>query len=282
MTISLTLTEAQIQDLIRTYQKHLSPKALSYVRAQLLLSDCTITLYTSRKAVFSGEGASFYAAALTPGFKAHAGSDEVGTGDVFGPVVVAACYVDEAAYAKLKSHPIQDSKKMTDEMMRSLGPILMATCPYSLLILDNVKYNTVQPTNNLNAIKAKLHNQAYLHLAKKAELRGLKVVDQFTPQSNYFAYLKDEKAIYTDLHFETKAESKYFAVACASIIARYAFLAQLDALSETYKMTIPKGASKSVDDFIVTFIEKYGTSALKKVAKLHFKNIQNALNAQHD
>ncbi len=282
MTISLTLTDKQIQDLMLAYRDKLSPKALPYVSAQIILSDCTITLYTTKKAVFSGEGASFYASALTPGFKAHAGSDEVGTGDVFGPVVVAACYVDEAAYEKLKANPIQDSKKMTDELMRTLGPILMASCPYSLLILDNVKYNQVQPANNLNAIKAKLHNQAYLHLAKKADLRGLKVVDQFTPKSNYYAYLKEEKAIYTDLHFETKAESKYFAVACASIIARYAFLAQLDALSETYKMTIPKGASATVDAFIVAFIKQYGAAALKKVAKLHFKNIQNALNAQHD
>lgn len=282
MTISLTLTDKQIQDLMHAYSDKISPKALPYVKAQFILSDCTITLYTTKKAVFSGEGASFYASALTPGFKAHAGSDEVGTGDVFGPVVVAACYVDEAAYDKLKAYPIQDSKKMTDDLMRTLGPILMATCPYSLLILDNVKYNQIQPANNLNAIKAKLHNQAYLHLAKKADLRGLKVVDQFTPESNYYAYLKDEKAIYTELHFETKAESKYFAVACASIIARYAFLAQLDALSETYKMTIPKGASSIVDVFIVTFIEKYGAAALKKVAKVHFKNIQNALNAQHD
>lgn len=279
MNISLTLTPKQIDSLLKTYSDKISSKELPYVKAQLVLSDAVITIYTSGKAVFTGEGASFYASVFQQSFTPHSGSDEVGTGDVFGPVTVAACYVDQASYDKLKGYPIQDSKKMTDELVISLGPILTSILPYSLLILDNEKYNEVQSQNNLNAIKAKLHNQAYLHLAKKAKLTGLKVVDQFTPKNTFYAYLKDEKAIDSDLHFETKAESKYFAVACASVIARYAFLTQLDALSKTYQMTIPKGASDKVDAFIKVFIAKYGVDALKKVAKCHFKNIQNALNA---
>jgi len=282
MTISMTLSEAQIKTLLSTYQEKISPKALPYVRAQLILSDATITIYTTGKAVFSGDGATYYANALAPAFVSHAGSDEVGTGDVFGPVVVAACYVDQASFDQLKQYPIQDSKKMTDDLMRTLGPILMSVLPHSLLILTNEKYNAVQKTNNLNAIKAKLHNQAYLHLSKKVHMLGLKIIDQFAPKTSYFNYLKDEKAIYTDLHFETKAESKYFAVACASIIARYAFLAQLDLMSETWGMTIPKGASDKVDAFIREFIEKHGEKSLKKVAKLHFKNIQNQLNVHQD
>jgi len=279
MNISLTLSADQIESLIQNHTDKVSSKALPYVKAQLIFSDATITIYTTGKVVFAGEGAEFYASAFASRFIPHSGSDEVGTGDVFGPVVVAACYVDSASYDKLKAHPIQDSKKMTDEVVRSIGPILISVLPYSLLILDNEKYNQVQIQNNLNAIKAKLHNQAYLHLSKKAKLTGLKVIDQFSPKTSYYAYLKDEKEVQKDLHFETKAESKYFAVACASVIARYAFLNALDAMSETYGMTIPKGASDKVDDFIKRFIAKHGQDALKKVAKLHFKNIQNALNA---
>jgi len=282
MNISLTLTESQINTLLDSYRDAINLKELPYVKAQLILSDTVITIYTTNKVVFTGEGADYYAKSFTPSFIAHSGSDEVGTGDVFGPVVVAACYVDQSAYNKLKSYPIQDSKKMTDDLVRSVGPILISTIPYSLLVLDNEKYNEVQALNNLNAIKAKLHNQAYLHLAKKAKLTGLKVIDQFSPKTSYYNYLKDEKEVVKDLHFETKAESKYFAVACASVIARYAFLNALDALSKTFDMTIPKGASDKVDDFIRLFMTRHGNDALKKVAKCHFKNIQNALNAQHD
>jgi len=279
MNISLTLSPDQIESLIRHHVDKVSPKALPYVQAQLIFSDATITIYTTGKVVFAGEGAEFYASAFAARFIPHSGSDEVGTGDVFGPVVVAACYVDAAAYNKLKIHPIQDSKKMTDELVRSIGPILISVLPYSLLVLDNEKYNQVQPQNNLNAIKAKLHNQAYLHLSKKAKLTGLKVIDQFSPKTTYYGYLKDENEVVKDLHFETKAESKYFAVACASVIARYAFLNALDAMSDSFGMTIPKGASDKVDEFIKAFIAKHGQDALKKVAKLHFKNIQNVLNA---
>ena len=285
MTISLTLTQKQIDDLIQAYPKHRSDKILPYVNAQLLLSDCTITIYTSKKVVFSGEGAAFYAKAYEVKFKAHAGSDEVGTGDVFGPVVVAACFVDETNYELLKMHPIQDSKKMTDEVMLVLGPILMKALPHSLLILNDQKYNDVHETDNMNAIKAKLHNQAYVHLNAKIDLikrSTLNVVDQFTPQANYFNYLEGQKNIFTQLHFETKAESKYFAVACASIIARYAFLKELEAMGEKYHTVFPKGASTSVDAFASDFLKKHGKSTLKKVAKLHFKNLKPLIDLQDD
>ncbi len=285
MNISLTLSTAQINSLAKSYANQQSNKVLPYVLVQYLLSDCTITIYTTKKAIFQGEGAAYYAQAFAPTFKAQAGSDEVGTGDVFGPVVVAACFVDSVAYENLKIYPIQDSKKMTDELMLKIGPILMETIPHSLLILHDQKYNEIHLAHNMNAIKAKLHNQAYVHLDRKialAQHSTLNVVDQFTPETNYFTYLIGEKNIFKDLHFETKAESKYFAVACASIIARYAFLKELEAMSKKYDVIFPKGASTLVDTFATEFFKKYGLSTLKKVAKIHFKNIQDLLNRQPD
>ncbi len=286
MNKSLLLTDQQINDLIQSYPQQINPKSLPYVKAQLILSDCTITIYTSKKVVFQGEGAAFYSQVFDKKFDAQAGSDEVGTGDVFGPVVVAACFVDEAHYVKLKDFSIQDSKKITDEVILELGPVLMKTLPHSLLILNDQKYNDVHKTDNMNAIKAKLHNQAYLHLDHKikslTKFSTLNVVDQFTPKAMYFKYLKDQSQIFQHLHFETKAESKYFAVACASIIARYAFLKELDAMGQKYDTTFPKGASSQVDEFAQIFLEKHGLAELKKVAKLHFKNIQNLLNVKQD
>ncbi|KAF0223613.1 MAG: ribonuclease [Erysipelotrichaceae bacterium] len=137
MNKSLLLTDQQINDLIQSYQHKLSPKVLPYVKAQLILSDCTITIYDSKKVVFQGEGAAFYTQALESRFSAQAGSDEVGTGDVFGPVVVAACFVDEEHYLQLKDYSIQDSKKTTDDVILVLGPVLMKTLPHSLLILND-------------------------------------------------------------------------------------------------------------------------------------------------
>jgi len=271
------LSVKQISELKKRYHRYLSPKTIPYVEYQIHLSDCTITVYESHKVVFQGESAEVYASAYDSTFVAHSGSDEVGTGDVFGPVVVVACSIDALHYERIKDYHIEDSKLLTDEYIQSIGSELMAKIPHSLLILDNPKYNQVHKTNNLNQIKAKLHNQAYLHLKEKVNLPELNVIDQFTPETSYFKYLEGEKEIFKDLHFETKAESKYLAVAVASIIARYAFLQQMDALSAQYHLNIPKGAGSLVDQTIHVFIEKYGVEALTKVAKVHFKNITNVL-----
>lgn len=282
MTITLTLSDHQIAHLKQQLAEYRVNKTQANVEIQFKLSDATITVYTTKKVVFSGDGASFYAKAFQPQFSAHAGSDEVGTGDVFGPVVVAAAYVDEAAYAALNAYPIQDSKAMTDDQVRRIAPVLMKTLPHSLLILTNEKYNQVQATNNLNAIKAKLHNHAYLHLSKRTTLTDFNVIDQFTPESMYYRYLQDEPMIFRRLHFETKAESKYFAVACASVIARHAFLLELDAMGQRYATQFPKGASASVEAFAEAFLAQHGLNTLKKVAKVHFKTIQRLLDVHTD
>ncbi len=65
-------------------------------------SECVITAYTSGKVVFQGEGARSYADITSAcddkiaEYFPQAGSDEVGTGDYFGPVVVCACLVNPA------------------------------------------------------------------------------------------------------------------------------------------------------------------------------------------
>ena len=125
----------------------------------------------------------------------------------------------------------------------------------------------------MNAIKAKLHNKAYLHLQKKiAQMPSFNVVDQFAEEGLYYHYLKNEKEVFHYLHFETKAEAKYIAVGTSSIIARYAFLKTMDDLSAKYHMDVPKGAGQNVDDFIKQFVATYGKNELNKVAKIHFAN----------
>ena len=47
------------------------------------------------------------------------GSDEVGTGDFFGPIVVTATYVDKSNFDFLLNLGVRDSKKITDEKILS-------------------------------------------------------------------------------------------------------------------------------------------------------------------
>ena len=175
--------------------------------------------------------------------------------------------------ALAKELKVNDSKQISDDMIRKTAPILMNQIKYSLLILDNIKYNKIHDSNNMNQIKARLHNQAYIHLKNKVGFLPKRcIVDQFTPENLYYNYIKHEPTIIKELTFETKAESKYLSVAVASMIARYAFLVAWDKMEAYYECSIPKGAGSEVDVFATQFVKKHGFDELSKIAKMHFKN----------
>lgn len=276
-TITLMLDVMQMNQLQQKLTPYILDHVPPYALFQAKTNDTTITAYQSHKVVFQGEGAQLYAQAyqkINP--YPQAGSDEVGTGDYLGPVVVCAAYVSEENKDFVESLKVNDSKQLNDDYIRVIAPKLMDRIPYSLLVLENSKYNQVHISNNLNAIKAKLHNQAYVHLRNKiVHLPALSMVDQFTPKASYYRYLVGEKEIVDTLQFETKAESKYISVAVASCIARYTFLIAMDQLSTKYEMVLPKGANSEVDAFARRFVERYGMDELAKIAKLHFKNTNN-------
>lgn len=273
---SIKLTDEKISVLKDTFKEYIKENKNEYVDTFIQKEDLTITIYKSKKVVFQGNDAFFYASAyLDNKVSRQAGSDEVGTGDVFGPIVVCAAIVEENDFDYLNENHITDSKQLNDEYIRKIGKDLMSKFKHSLLILDNETYNRVHETDNLNAIKAKMHNKAYLNLIDKGyDIPKAAYVDQFCKEDDYYGYLLNEKEIYRNLIFETKAEEKYPAVAVGSIISRYAFLQYMDKLEENYKMKFQKGSSDldAIDKTIQEFINKYGKDKLKYVAKLHFKN----------
>ena len=278
-TITLKLNEQQINQLMTTFKNYIKPSPNQYIRAFIKNEDLTISIYTSNKVVFQGNDAHFYASALMHKDTAMAGSDEVGTGDYFGPVCVCACIVEEKDYELLNQLKVDDSKKITDEVILNVAPQLMANLKHSLLILDNEKYNRAHERCNLNEMKAKLHNQAYVNLLHKGySIPSAAYVDQFEPESAYFRHLVNEKEVYHQLTFETKAESKYIAVAAASMIARYAFIKSMEKMSEFYHFDFPKGAGDIVDVAAKKFVESHSMDELGKVAKLHFKNTEKLIN----
>ncbi|CAM3611641.1 ribonuclease HIII [Erysipelothrix urinaevulpis] len=278
------MTKNQIKKLENDYPNAEFRYDIPYTIFQLKTVDAVITAYTSGKVVFAGKNPEKHArkyGIVESSVKAQehtvsfpmAGSDEVGTGDFFGPVTVCACYVSKEDLNKIPVDEIVDSKQITDDKIRSIAPILIDNLSHSLLILNNHKYNQVHQTHNMNAIKALLHNQAFINLSKKVTLpKGNVIIDQFMKEPSYYRVLQHEEAVYRNLVFETKAENKFLAVACAAIIARYAFIEQLDLLERHYGMPLPKGAGTKVDLAGVEFVKKHGLDKLDHVAKTHFKN----------
>lgn len=209
------------------------------------------------------------------------GSDEVGTGDYFGPIIVTATLVDKSTRKLLEDLKIMDSKKMTDDKIRRCAPILMNKLPYVTSTLSNTKYNEMSSKGfNMNKIKAILHNRVLFELSNKGIPYHKIIVDQFTTPRSYFSYLKQENIEdkVTKITFLTKGESKHLSVAAASVISRYRFLQEMDKLSEKYKVDIPKGASPKVDSVAKKILDTYGKNELSKIVKLNFKNTEKILN----
>lgn len=201
------------------------------------------------------------------------GSDEVGTGDFFGPICVCAAYVRKSDIKRLKELGVDDSKRLNDDQIRKLGKILIKEFEYSQLSLNNEKYNELVDKNmNMNEMKAKMHNRVLLNLQKKHPQVKNKLIDQFLKEESYYKYLKDEKQIVKGIIFKTKGESYFPSVAVGSIIARYSFIQHMDVLNKKYGVKIPYGASKKVTEFAKNFAEKFGYSELDKIIKKNFVN----------
>ena len=121
----------------------------------------------------------------------QAGSDEVGTGDTFGPIVVVCAIVDESNKDILDSFNIKDSKELTDKQILEIGEVLAKQIKHSFIMLKNIAYNKATLSYNLNEIKATLHNLCYINLRTKYNsLPKLCVVDQFCTEEKYYEYLE--------------------------------------------------------------------------------------------
>lgn len=209
------------------------------------------------------------------------GSDESGTGDYFGPVTTAAVYITKDQITLLKELGIQDSKAINDEVVQKLAKdIAMMNIPYSLMILHNDKYNSLQQRGwSQGKMKAMLHHSTINQLIKKidnAPYEGI-VIDQFCQPSVYINYLKSEQKYLNDkTYFMTKAENHAIAVAAGSVIARASFLQEMRRLSHEIGIDLLKGASTKVDQLIARIIKEKGHTTLERIAKLHFKNTEKA------
>ena len=306
-TIVFKVSDNIKAQMIEHYQDMKCDKTPPYAIFQVKDYDCVTTLYESGKVMFQGIGADIEAN-MWKDLESHfnnrnideevktkeekeddktyyyydaIGSDEVGTGDYFGPIIVTATLVDKNTRKLLEELKINDSKKMTDDKIRRCAPIIMKKIPYVTFTLSNTKYNEMSNKGfNMNKIKAILHNRVLYELSNKGFSYHKIIVDQFTTPRSYFSYLKQENINdkVTKITFLTKGESKHLSVAAASVISRYLFLEEMDKLSNKYGLTILKGASDKVDEVGKTIVKKYGKAELDKIAKTNFKNTEKILN----
>jgi ribonuclease HIII len=203
----------------------------------------------------------------------HYGSDEVGTGDFFGPVVVTASLVQDKDVAWLNELGIKDSKLITDAMILKMADDMTGKIHHVTTLVNPMKYQTmIAKGYNLNEIKAKLHHHALLTLKEKVKIDAPMIIDQFASESKFAEYLKDQAPI-PKLKLVEKAENQYLAVAASSILARAKFIRAMNDLGRLFMVKIPFGASDKVEMFAYEFAQHHGLETLKSICKTNFKTL---------
>ena len=308
MTITLKVSENTKEKMIEYFEDKKRAKTPDYAIFQADEADTVVTLYNSGKAVFQGISADIDANMwkemerhLNPTKKIEItnsedkkkkekvmetinpkiynsntiGSDEVGTGDYFGPIVVTATYVTKENIPFLEQLGVKDSKKLTDDKILEIVPLIIKKIPYECIILSNKEYNEhYKDDMNMNKVKAILHNKVSYKMKQEFNDNiDYIVVDQFAKPYVYYNYLKNTNCV-RNITFMTKAEDKCLSVACASLISRFVFLKEFDKLGEKLGVFLIKGASDKVDELGLKIINKYGFDKLKDIAKLNFKNTE--------
>ena len=309
MTISFKVSDKTKEEMIKHFEGLKRDKTPQYAIFQADEEDTVVTLYESGKVVFQGVSADVDAnfwketEKILTGkmpednnskkkekvedddktdyyFINSVGSDEVGTGDYFGPIIVTASYVSKDKISYLEDLGVRDSKKVTDEKIMKIAPELIKNIPHETYILSNKEYNEWQDKGyNMNKIKSILHNRVILGLLKQDNFIIDKVVmDQFTPARNYFGYLKDTgENVFRKITFTVRAEDKCLSVGCSSIISRYLFIKEMEKIGKSIDKVLPLGASTIVDEAGKDIVKKYGKDKLKEIAKLNFKNTEKIL-----
>jgi len=202
------------------------------------------------------------------------GIDESGKGDYFGPLVIAAVFVDAVTQGELVLMQVRDSKKISDGRILDMAPDIKTICPHSIVAIGPQKYNELCATiKNLNRLLAWGHARALENLLDKASCARA-TSDQFGDEQLILNTLQ-AKGKTIVLQQRPKAESD-IAVAAASILARAEFLIRLKRLSDEVGTTLPKGASSTVA-LSQNGDEETQTEGLGDVAKLHFKTTQAVL-----
>ncbi len=205
-------------------------------------------------------------------FTPHAGIDESGKGDYFGPLVVAACYVDGDSARQMLQCGVADSKTIKSERrITELAEKIRALSAgrFSVVAIGPESYNRLYESfGNLNRLLAWGHAKALENLLERAPDCPRAISDQFGRKETVLRALQERgRAIRLEQHPKAEAD---IAVAAASVLARDEFVRRLQALSKQAGVTLPKGAGPAVTQ-VAAELARRQPEALPRFAKMHFR-----------
>lgn len=206
------------------------------------------------------------------------GVDESGKGDFFGPLCIAGVYVNETVIRAWKETDIRDSKRISsDKKIRAFADQIRSTpgCVSTVVPVGNEAYNRLYAKmGSVNRLLAWGHARVIENLMEQRTRLNpppvLAISDQFAASKDTVGKAIMALGQEIELVQRHKAEAD-LAVAAASILARAEFIDGLAALEQRWEVTLPRGASKQVDQAARELFESKGVDALKKVSKMHFR-----------
>jgi len=205
----------------------------------------------------------------------YIGTDESGKGDIFGPLVIAAVYVNKDTANQLMRIGVKDSKEIKNGKIFNLANEIKNICDgsYTVLVLDPVEYNRqYNEYRNLNRLLDVSHSSVIEELLERLN-PGTIITDQFC--KNPLSVSKNP--LYRDKKFLQFAKGeRYIGVAAASILARDAF-EQWFTTKESEGIALPKGASNEVIRFLKQVIKSYGRDEFVRLTKNHFTPVRDLL-----
>ena len=186
------------------------------------------------------------------------GSDETLKGDTFGGIVVAAFKANDKLREELKDLGVKDCKAMLKPDCVKMANKLIDKYPKNFHV-ENIypkEYNNLNNKNNVTEILDMLHKKCYKKLARSKKI--IHIIDLYPGCS--IGNIK-----------ENRAESKYYEVVAASIIARYYALMQVRDLERKAGFFIPLG-STHVSSALLEIKKK--SLNPKDYVKMKFKNVE--------
>lgn len=202
------------------------------------------------------------------------GGDESGKGDFFGPLVVAAFYLDEETEKALRDSGITDSKKLGPAQIQKMAGMLDKLKRGAFARLMPREYNPqYAKVGNLNVLLAKMHGKCIKALCKITGQPKAVLVDQFA-RDNSVLVKAIEAPEGVQVVTKTKGEAD-LAVAAASIIARAEFVRGLKELESEFGQPFPPGAGPPTIKAAQDFVKIFGRAQLPNVAKMHFKTVDS-------
>ena len=227
-------------------------------------------------------------------FAAHAGSDESGKGDYFGPLVVCCAFTDERLSDEMAKLGVRDCKQMSDKAVLSVGAALrrlLGSGGHAVVKVGPAAYNRLYAKiRNVNRLLAWAHGAAIEDLlTKRPDCRRV-VVDQFAPTEATVLRALKERGRRVKVEQRHKAESD-IAVAAASVIAREVFIREVTRMSDEVfgtpapageggapRRQVPMGSSDPrVAALAAEMARTHGPTWLMNHCKAHFRTTDKVL-----